>query len=208
MKTKVQIFSNQKLHSFFSNLNEYFNIQTYNLEGFEKNYDQLNVALVFFDSKTFFYENFLKKIINNEGLVFICKDLSVFHRLNFKEKKTIICPLSINKLVDVINNLLNSKKYQFESIEIYNHFIINSKTRKKLHLTQAENHILIKLFVEKNLKKHVLEREVLHIKQELNTSSIESHLNRIRKKLKAIESCFTISSRDRYVSLEKINQDK
>ena len=65
-----------------------------------------------------------------------------------------------------------------------------------------------KIFKEKNVKKRILERDALQIRQDLNTSSMESHLNRIRKKLKKISSNFTISSKDKYVYLEITNQDK
>ena len=111
-------------------------------------------------------------------------------------------------MVDVINNIVNTKKYTFNNIEFCNHLITNKKSNEKIHLTQAESLILLKLFKEKNVKKKLIERDVLEIKQELNTSSMDSHLNRIRKKLKKINSNFTISSKDKYVFLEIINLNK
>ena len=91
------------------------------------------------------------------------------------------------KFLDKINEFIHKKKHTYKNIELDNNFITNTNTKEKNYLTQAENLILFKLFSEKNVNKKLLERDVLDIKQDLNTSSIESHLNRIRKKLKKIE---------------------
>ena len=82
------------------------------------------------------------------------------------------------------------------------------QSKEKNYLTQAENLILFKLFSEKSINKKSLERDVLDIKQDLNSSSIESHLNRIRKKLKKIHSDFSVSSKNNNVFLETINPDR
>ena len=117
-------------------------------------------------------------------------------------------PLSISKFLDKINEIINKKKHIYRNIELNNNFITNTNTKEKIYLTQAENLILFKLFSEKNVNKKLLERDVLDIKQDLNTSSIESHLNRIRKKLKKINSDFSVSSKNNNVFLEIINLDK
>ena len=114
-----------------------------------------------------------------------------------------IAPVNVKRLIDLVNNIVNTKKYIFLNVELNNHSIININTKEKIHLTQAENIILLKLFRETNVTKKDLERDALDIKEELNTSSVESHLNRIRKKLKKITSNFTISSKDKIVFLEK-----
>ena len=96
----------------------------------------------------------------------------------------------------------------FKNIDCNNNIATNNKTREKIYLTQAENLILSKLLNDKMVNKKLLERDTLHIKENINTSSMESHLNRIRKKLKKISSDFTVSSKDTNVFLEIINQDK
>ena len=62
--------------------------------------------------------------------------------------------------------------------------------------------VLIVQFSFSFIKKKLLERGVLDIKQDLNTSSIESHLNRIRKKLKKINSDFSVFSKNSNIFLE------
>ena len=100
------------------------------------------------------------------------------------------------------------KKHAHRNIELNNNFITNTNTKEKNYLTQAENLILYKLFSERVVNKKLLERDVLEIKQDLNTSSIESHLNRIRKKLKKINSDFSVTSKNNNVFLEIVNPDK
>ena len=95
-----------------------------------------------------------------------------------------------------------------KNIDLNNNLITNTKTKEKIYLTEAENLILSKLLNEKTINKKLLERDALHIKEDLNTSSMESHLNRIRKKLKKIDSDFSLSSKGSMVFLEIVNHDK
>ena len=207
MKTKLEIFSTERLTNFFTNLHELFDISVKSFEELETSDDKKNLSIVFLDNHNIVLEKNIKKICENENFIFVCKDLSVFQKFSLNKKNTFISPVSINKLIDIINNFINTRKHTFANIELNNNLATNIETNQKIDLTQAENHILLKLFKEKNVKKRTLERDALQIKQDLNTSSMESHLNRIRKKLKKISSHCTISSKDKYVCLEFINQD-
>ena len=207
MKDRLVIFSTNVLKSFFINLEEFFDISTKSLEDLETPPDEKNLSIFFLDNQSKISQTVLKNIYKNENFIFVCKDFSVFQKFSLSQKNTLISPITINKLVDIINNFINSKKHIFKNIVLNNQLVTNTRTNEKIHLTQAENHILLKLFKEKNVKKRNLERDVLQIKQDLNTSSMESHLNRIRKKLRNIRSHFTISSKNDYVFLEIINQD-
>jgi len=207
MKNKLEIFSTKELKSFFINLGEFFDISTKSFSELETFSDKKNFSIVFLDNQSRVSQKTIKNIYENENFIFVCKDLSVLQKFSLKQKNTLISPVSINKLVDIINSFINTKKHIFKNIELSNQSVTNTRTNEKIHLTQAENQILLKLFKEKNVKKQTLERDALQIKQDLNTSSMESHLNRIRKKLKNISSHFTISSKDKSVYLEIINQD-
>jgi hypothetical protein len=207
MKTKLEIFSTEELKIFFINLQEFFDISINSLGDLETFNDKKNLSIVFLDNQNTVSKKIVKKIHENENSIFMCKDFSVFQKFSLNKKNTFISPVSINKLVDIINDFINTRKHTFSNTELNNNSAINIKTNEKTDLTQVENNILLKLFNEKNVKKGILEREVLQIRQDLNTSSMESHLNRIRKKLKNIRSDFTISSKSDYVYLEIINQD-
>ena len=208
MKTKVEIFSSQKLKNFFINLDSLFDISLKDFDELAGCYNSTNLSIVFIDHRDFVDEKILNNIFLNENFIFVYKDLAMFEKPPLDVKKNIIAPLSISKFLDKVNEIINKKKYLFRNIEVNNNFVTNINTKEKNYLTHAENLILYKLFIEKTVNKKLLERDVLDIRQDLNTSSIESHLNRIRKKLKKISSDFYVSSKNNNVFLEIINPDK
>ena len=208
MKTKVEIFSSQKLKNFFINLDNLFDLSLKGFEELESSYNSENLSIVFFDDQDCVGEKILSNISLNENFIFIYKELSMFEKNSLDLKKNLIAPLSISKFLDKINEVKNKKKHIYRNIEFDNNFITNTKTKEKNHLTHAESLILLKLLSEKNVNKKLLERDVLDIRQDLNTSSIESHLNRIRKKLKKINSEFSVFSKNNNVFLEVVNLDK
>ena len=207
MKTKVDIFSSKKLTNFFINLDSFFDISLKSLDELGGRCNPTNLSIVFFDHKNSVDEKTLNNILVNENFIFVYKELFMFEKLPFDLKKNMIAPLSISKFLDKINETINKKKHVHRNIELNNNFVTNTKTKEKIYLTHAENLILFKLFSEKIVKKKFLERDVLDIKQDLNTSSIESHLNRIRKKLKKINSDFSVYSKNNNVFLDIINLD-
>ena len=208
MKTKLEIFSPEKLKNFFTNLSNLFDISIKSHDELKNSYDSKNISIVFFEDKDFVEEKILKNILQNENFIFVSNEHSSFENLSKGLNKNITPPLSISKFLDKVNQIINQKKLTFKNIDFNNNIATNNKTKEKIYLTQAENLILSKLLNEKIVNKKLLERDVLHIKENINTSSMESHLNRIRKKLKKIRSDFTLSSKDNNVFLETINQDK
>ena len=208
MKTKLDIFSSAKLKSFFTNLNSLYDINLKNHDDLKDFYDSKNLSFVFFGDEDFVEEEILEKVLCNENFIFVSKEYSVFENLSKDLKKNITPPMPISKFLDKVNEIINQKKITFKNIDFNNNIATNNKTNEKIYLTQAENKILSKLLNEKSINKKLLERDALQIKENLNTSSMESHLNRIRKKLKKIRSDFTVSSKDNKIFLEIISQDK
>ncbi len=206
MKTKLDVFSKNELNNFFLNFEVFFEIKNHNYQALENFTEFKNLSLVFLDDQT--DEGIIKKISKKENVLFVCKDHTDLQNFHLNKKQSVICPISTNKLIDFIQNFIIQKKHTFTNIELNNSYITNKKTNERAHLTQAENHILSKILNHKSVQKKTIERDVLQIKSDLNTSSIESHLNRIRKKLKLINSNFTLSSKENLVSLEAFNQDK
>lgn len=208
MKSRIDIFSSEKLKNFFNNFNTSFDIVLKSFHELKILENPKNLSIVFFDDQHFFEEKILYNLLQNENFIFVSKEFSVFGKLLLSSQKIITSPLSVSKFLDKINDIVNKKKHTFKNIDLENNLITNTKTKEKIHLTEAENLILSKLLNEKNINKKLLERETLQIKEDLNTSSMESHLNRIRKKLKKIDSDFSLFSKDNMVFLEVINLDK
>ncbi len=208
MKTRLEIFCSEKLKNFFTNLDSLFDISLQNYDNLKSCYDSKNLSIVFFEDKDFVEEKILKDILHNENFILVSKEDCEFERFSKGLNKHITPPLSVGKFLDKVNQIINQKKLTFKNIDFNNNIATNNKTKEKIYLTQAENLILSKLLNEKIVNKKLLERDALRIKENINTSSMESHLNRIRKKLRKIRSDFTLSSKDNNVFLETINQDK
>lgn len=205
MKTKIEIFSSEKLKNFFKNLEISFDIKLKNFCELKSSQNSPHLSLVFWDDQYFLEKTILYRILQNENFIFVSKEFSVFGKLLPSSKKTITSPISISKFFDNINDIINKKKHTFKNIDLNNNLITNTRTKAKAHLTEAETLILSKLINEKTVNKKLLEKDTLHIKEGLNTSSMESHLNRIRKKLKKINSDFSLSSKDNMLFLEIVN---
>lgn len=74
--------------------------------------------------------------------------------------------------------------------------IININNEKKTYLTEMELRIFNFLLKNKTVSKNNFKTQVLNLKITIDTRSLESHLSRIRKKIKAIESKIKIISID------------
>ena len=160
MKTKIEIFSTEELKNFFKKLNEFFDLRVKSFEELKTTQDKKNLSIVFLDNDKAVSEKTIKKIYKNENFIFVSKDFSVFQKFSLNKKNTLNSPFSINKFIDTINNFINTTKHTFTNIELNNNLVTNTKTNQTIDLTEAENHILLKLFKEKMLKKERL-RETL-----------------------------------------------
>ncbi len=208
MKTKLDIYSSENLKYFFLSLDSLFDIDLKNYETLHEPDDKKNLSLIFLEDHKEGPLGLIKEISKNENFMFVCADHSIFQKFELIKNNSLVSPFSINKFVDFVNNFANKRKYTFKEIQLHNQTIINMKTKNHISLTYAENLIVLKLFKEKKVKKTLLERDVLEIKHELNTSSMESHLNRIRKKLKKIKSNLSIFSKNNEVFIDLANPDK
>ena len=113
---------------------------------------------------------------------------------NFDKRNILIFkdfPIQINTLIDQINIHLIKQRYNFQSkINIKNYNLdLNSrqisKNKKNLKLTEREIDIILFLKKQKGPKKiEVLQKEIWHYSSELETHTVETHIYRLRKKIK------------------------
>ena len=87
MKTKIEIFSSQKLKNFFVNLDGLFDINLRAFDELENSYNSKNLSIVFFDHQAFVDEKILNKALLNDNFIFIYKELSMFEKPSFSLKK-------------------------------------------------------------------------------------------------------------------------
>ena len=100
-------------------------------------------------------------------------------------------PIQISTIIDQINIQLIKQRYDFQSkINIKNYNLnLNSrkisKNKKDLKLTEREIDIILFLKKQKEPKKiEILQKEIWHYSSDLETHTVETHIYRLRKKIK------------------------
>ena len=100
-------------------------------------------------------------------------------------------PIQLNKLIDKINIQLIKQKYDYQSkirIKDYNlnfNSRIISKNSNELKLTEREIDIILFLKNQTEPKTiDILQKEIWHYSSDLETHTVETHIYRLRKKIK------------------------
>ena len=151
-------------------------------------------------------KNFVKKnsliIIKSKNNLKISKNLNGMNMLNFQDY-----PISIVKLVDLINVHLIKVKFNYQSrVNIKEYELnLNSKIISKdniiLKLTEKEIEIILYLIKDNN-KHNVLDlqKNIWGYVANIETHTVETHIYRLRKKLsdKFNEESFILSHPDGY----------
>ena len=100
-------------------------------------------------------------------------------------------PIQLSTIIDQINIQLIKQRYDFQSkINIKNYNLnLNSrkisKNKKDLKLTEREIDIILFLKKQKEPKTiEILQKEIWHYSSDLETHTVETHIYRLRKKMK------------------------
>ena len=192
-----QIVNLVQFNELYKILNEIKNILSFDLKGY-KNADEflndlhknnsLKYSTIIINSKNNFK-------LNEENIDM--RNILVFN--NF--------PIQLSKIIDQINVQLIKQKYNFQSkINIKNYNLnLNSRviTKNKTDLKLTEREIDIILFLQKQNKPkkiEVLQKEIWHYSSDLETHTVETHIYRLRKKIKEQfnDENFILSYKDGY----------
>jgi len=141
-------------------------------------------------------ENFLNSnnLNLNNSLILVKSSKEIFLNNEKISKKKIFSiqnyPITIDKLVEILNVNLIKQKYNYQSnIDIKNYVLdLNSRTitkdSKNLKLTEREMDIILFLNdSEKPQKINVLQNQVWKHLSKLETHTVETHIYRLRKKM-------------------------
>ena len=174
-----------------------FEIHTIPIEIIKKNnFINKNILLLINESlpkslnKQFF--------VNNNVVIFFSNQKDQDKNVN---TKVFNGNININKFKDDVTNLFMSKEFFYSDIKICGEKIINTKTKEEIFLTTIEKDILTLLIERKKIEKFLLLEDVLSLRIDTETKTVESHLTRIRKKLYKINSQIKILSKDNSVFL-------
>ena len=157
---------------------------------FELN-NHLNFKINNFSSEQDFIDNIKKENLLEASIIISAKKIN---NDNIDQKSVIILeqlPINFVSLVDEISKRLIKQKYNYQSNIIINKYNLdlNSRTisREKVDLKLTEKEIEIILFLKdqkepQNILK--LQKEVWGYSDDIETHTVETHVYRLRKKLK------------------------
>ncbi len=151
--------------------------------------------------------NFTKKI--NESFFLTNNVVSLFYKkdedINLKRSPNthfLYGQTSVKKFLDEIKTHFIFKRIILKNTEIFGEKLTNIHSGSSLFLTPLEKEIMIVLFENKKIKRDYFLEEILKIKKNIETKTIESHLTRIRKKLLKIRSKIQITTKEDVFYLE------
>ena len=149
-----------------------------------------------FEIFNFKKDNEISKLDNSTygNYLIVVKSLSNFINKDIEKKKLYLIenlPIKIDKFIEKINIQLLKQKYNYQSEIRINKYKLNLNSReislnkKLVKLTEREIDII--LFLNENKKPiniDILQKEVWGYSSELETHTVETHIYRLRKKLK------------------------
>tara|TARA_B100000242_G_scaffold251652_1_gene193462 strand:- start:301 stop:897 length:597 start_codon:yes stop_codon:yes gene_type:complete len=191
MKYGLNIFCNYNIKGFLDSLFSEYELTIMKLDEI-KNYTQATQANIIIINNNIdlihrskFSDNFL--------IISTLKNLD----LNFNNKSNILnSPLYINHLKNRVENFVQNLKIHFHDISIYNEKLINLNNDSFCYLTKIELEILTYLIRKKETSKSFIKENILNIKSNIETNSLESHLTRIRKKMNSIKTKVKIHTKN------------
>ena len=192
MKKTLNIFSNEKMKNFLVTIFSKYETIFMNLG--EIDYDvqssKPNVVILN-DNKDINLINF-KNLNSNYLIISSLKNNDI---KQIKNLKILRAPLFVNHLKNKVDNFIQNLKVQFHDITIHNERLINLKNNSFCYLTKSEIDILTFLLIEKETTKNFIKENILNIKSNIDTNSLESHLTRIRKKMNNINTIVKIHTK-------------
>ena len=176
-----------------------FQIHPISLEKIkENNFNNQNILLIISGgvlknlNKSFFYKN--------NVVIFYEANKNFNSKIDF-DAKVFNKQTNINKFIDEVTTFFVGNSINHRDIKILGEKIINNTTEQEIFLTTLEKDILIHLIDQDQVEKNFLLEDVLKIKKNTETKTIESHLTRIRNKLSKINSKLKIVSKGEKVFL-------
>ena len=148
-----------------------------------------------FDNKEIFFDKYKNESVSSENSILVVheKEYNFFIK-NINEEQIIKFkpPVNIFTFIENLNVRFIQRKYQDQSsIKVKDFFLdINSRELKKgkssLKLTERETDMILFLNNSKQpVNVETLEKEIWQHSSELETHTVETHIYRLRKKIKA-----------------------
>ena len=170
-----------------------------NLTGLYNILDEIK-NFISFDIKNYANQDDFFQDLNKDNVLaqstIVTNSIEFFksHNKNIDKRNFLVFenfPIQLSTIIDQINIQLIKQRYDFQSkINIKNYNLnLNSrkisKNKKDLKLTEREIDIILFLKKQKEPKTiEILQKEIWHYSSDLETHTVETHIYRLRKKMK------------------------
>ena len=192
MKNELNIFCNDNIKNFLHPLLSEYELTFMKLDVTKDNKQATQANIIIINNKNDSNLIDYSKLKDNYLIISTLKNLN----LSSKNKSYILnSPLSINRLKNRIENFVLNLKIKYQDIHIYNEKLINLDNNKFCYLTKIESEILIYLIKKRETSKDFIKENILNIKSNVDTNSLESHLTRIRKKMNTVKTKVKIQTK-------------
>ena len=191
MKNGLNIFCNYNIKNFLISLLPDYEVTIMKLDLIKENIHASHANIIIINNNDIDPRDYSN--LNDNSLVITnLKSLN----LNLNKSKIINSPTSINNLKNRIENFVQNLKVQFYDISIYDEKLINLNNDNFCYLTKIELEILTYLIRKKETSKNFIKENILNIKSNIETNSLESHLSRIRKKMNTVKTKVKIQTKN------------
>ncbi len=190
MKNRLNIFCNNNIKNFLPYFLSDYELTIMKLDQIKDNIQASQANIIIIGKNDIDLRDHGK--LNDNCLI-----ISNLKNLNFNNKSNILkSPLSINHLKNRIEHFVQNIKVQFHDLSLYNDKLINLNNDNFCYLTKIELEILTYLIRKKETSKNFIKENILKIKSNIETNSLESHLSRIRKKINTLKSNVKIQTKN------------
>ena len=192
MRSRLNIYSNNSINSFMKSFLVHYDLILNRLESIDYKIENKHANIIIINNKkNFNLVNF--NALNDNYLIISSLKLN---NINLQKNINIIdTPVPINHLKNKIENFVQNIKIQFHDISIDNEKLINLTNDSFCYLTKVELEILTYLIREKETSKNFIKQNILNIKTNIETNSLESYLTRIRKKMNKVKTTVKIQTK-------------
>ena len=192
MKKRLNIFSNNKIQNFLITILSEYQLFFMKLDDIKNtlNSSQANLIIINdkIDIKTINPDN----LIDNYLIISNSKNNDLSLNKNYN---VFFSPTTISLIKNKVDNLIQNLKLHFHDISLDNEKITNLNNNYFCYLTKIELEILGYLIREREASKNFIKENILNIKSNIETNSLESHLTRIRKKMNKVKTNVKIQTK-------------
>ena len=193
MKSTLKIYSNKNLNNFLKSFLKEYELNFMNLQSIDYDLQKSQAKIIFVNNIEEAKLINFKKLDNNFLIISKLKNDYLNSNQNIK---VISSPISIKYLKNTIETFVQNLRIQFHDISIDNEKLINLNNNYFCYLTKAELDILTYLIKERETTKDFIKENILKIKSNIETNSLESHLTRIRKKMNKVNTTIKIKTKN------------